>query len=297
MSYLRLGVIVLWAAPALVFAQKKEQFVELQRDVAMLQDQVRSLERSFNEKMGSVNTLVQQALDNINKVNTSVAVLDAALRDREKNMGAPVAALGSKVDQMSSDFQAVRVSIEDMSSRLNKLQQGLLDLNNTIKVIQAPATPPPAGGTPGPGASAPPMPAETLYANAMRDKDSGKYDLALQEFNQYLQFYGNTGAAPNAQYYIGEVYYNRKDYDNALKAFDTVLEAYPDNNKTLDAMYMKGRALVQNGERTKGAEQFREVYRRSPRSELGTKARDQLTRLGLPVSSPSSKRTPRRKGS
>ena len=117
----------------------------------------------------------------------------------------------------------------------------------------------------------------------MRDKDSGNYDMSLQEFNDYLKYYGGTEMAPNAQYYVGEVYYNRKEYDSALDAFDLVLEKYPENNKTPDATYMKGRTLVQAGQRTKGAEQFAEVIRRWPRSELATKAREQRKSLGLPA--------------
>ena len=128
------------------------------------------------------------------------------------------------------------------------------------------------------------MPAESLYANAMRDKDSGSYDVALQEFTDYLRYYGNTETAPNAQYYIGEIYYNRKDYDNALKAFDMVLERYSDNNKTPDATYMKGLTLVRLGQRTEAGEEFRQVIRRWPNSNVGAKARVQLRDLGLSAS-------------
>jgi TolA-binding protein len=272
--------------------------VELQRDVAALQDQVRSLERSNSENMGRITGLLQQSIDSINKVSTSIALLDAAVRERDKSVAAPVATLGAKVDQMSTDFQAVRVSIDDLSSRLGKLQQNLVDLNQTIKVIQAPpSAPPPSGGGPGSASmgGTPSGSAETLYSNAMRDKNGGNDDLALQGFNEYLRFYGNTEMAPNAQYYIGEVFYNRKDYDNALKAFDLVLERYPENNKTLDATYMKGRTLVQMGERTKGADEFRTVYNKSPRSDLGIKAKAQLASMGLSLTSPASKRAPARK--
>jgi TolA-binding protein len=200
---------------------------------------------------------------------------------------------------MSNEFQAVRVTIDDLGSRLGKLQQNLVDLNQTIKVIQAPpSAPPPAGGTSGPGSASmggsPSANAETIYSSAMRDKNGGNDDLALQGFNEYLRFYGNTEMAPNAQYYIGEVFYNRKDYDNALKAFDLVLERYPDNNKTLDATYMKGRTLVQMGERSKGADEFRTVVNKAPRSELASKAKAQLASMGLSVNAPA-KRAPVRK--
>jgi TolA-binding protein len=295
MRLLRVGVVILSLMPAASFAQKRE-YVELQRDVAALQDQVRGLERSTSENMGRLTALLQQAIDSINKVNTSVAVLDAAMRDRDKTVAAPVAAVGAKVDQMANEFQGMRVTIDDLNSRLGKLQQNLVDLNNTIKVIQAPPTaPPPSGTGAGPGGSAAACPtADTLYSNAMRDKNGGSDDIALQEFNDYLKCYSNTEMAPNAQYYIGEIFFNRKDYANALQAFDTVLERFQDNNKTLDAMYMKGRTLVQMDQRTKGADEFRAVYLKAPRSELGAKAKAQLASMGLSVNPPTPARRKKR---
>jgi tol-pal system protein YbgF len=297
MNCFRIVCVVLLASP-LAFGQKQE-VRELQRDVAMLQDQVRSLEKSLNESNARVTVLLQQAIDNINKLTTTVAVLDSQLRDREKNLAAPVTAVGAKVDQMASEFQGLRVTVDDLSSRLGKLQQQMVDLNNTIKVIQAPPTPPPAApGSPS-GAAGPPqgLSAEALYANGMRDKDSGNYDMALSEFNDYLKYYGGTEMAPNAQYYLGEIYYNRKDFENALQSFDMVLEKYPENNKTPDATYMKGRTLVQMGQRTKGAEQFAEVIKRWPRSDLASKAREQRKSLGLPANpaAPAAKRAAHRK--
>lgn len=219
MRSLPLGLFVLCLIPSLAFAQKRE-LVDLQRDVANLQDQVRTLQQSESENMGKITALLQQAIDSINKVNTSIAVLD-------RTISTPVASVGAKVDSMGNDFQSLRVSLDDVSSRLAKLQQGLIDLNNTVKVISAPPAPPPAAtGAPGAAAGPPPgMTADSLYANAMRDKDGGNYDIAGQEYSDYVKFYGNSEMAPNAQYYIGEIYYTRKDYDNALKAFDAVSSA------------------------------------------------------------------------
>jgi TolA-binding protein len=190
--------------------------------------------------------------------------------------------VGAKVEQMSSEFQAVRASVEDLSARLGKLERGLVDLGNVIKVIATPPTPPPpaAGGA----TSGPPqgLSAETLYANAMRDKDGGNADMALQEFADYLKYYRETDTAPNAQYYLGEISYNRKDYEGALKAFDAVLEQFPEskNTKLLDAMFMKGRTLMLMGDKAGAIAEFRAVIKRAPNSELATKAKAQLASLG-----------------
>ncbi len=278
----RLLVSVFLLSPGLSLAASKE-IVELQRDVAQIQDQLRALQRSQDEKLSALTVLVQQSLDAANKANTSVAVLEnnlrQNLRDQEKSVAAPVANVGAKIDQMSTDFQSLRESMADVAARLGKLQQQVLDLSNAAKTIQAP--PPPGGGGMASSGGPPPMSAESLYANAMRDRSGGKSDLALQEFRDYLKYFPNTDLAPNAQFYIGEIHYQLGDYDAAIQEFDTVLEKYPDNNKTADAMYMKGATLMKMGRRTQGAQEMRELIKKFPSSNLSEKACSQIKAVGL----------------
>lgn len=275
--------------PVLAPAVSKE-ILELQRDLGSLREQVDKLERSLNDRLSALDVLVRQSLDVSSKVNTSVAVLDNTVRERAKEqvntLSAPVASVGTKLDQMGTEFQALKESVTDLTARMGKIQQQLLDISNAVKTLPTPAAPPPGpGSTAGPtSANTPPVPAETLYQNALRDRSGGKLDLALQEFNDYVRYYGNTDLAPNAQFYIGDIHYNQGDLETSVKDFDAVLERYQDNNKTPDALYMKGQALVRMGKRTQGAKEFNELIRRFPRSDLAGKARAQLKALGLSAS-------------
>src|SRR5512140_421780 len=117
MKLLGLLFCALLAFPVLSFGQKKE-YVELQRDIALLQDQVRSLQTSLNEKLAQLQMLVQQSLDASNKSSTAVAVLDSGIRDRlrdqEKSVAGPVAGVGAKLDQLTEEFRAVKESVGDM---------------------------------------------------------------------------------------------------------------------------------------------------------------------------------------
>jgi tol-pal system protein YbgF len=165
-------------------------------------------------------------------------------------------------------------------ARLSRIDQKLVEMNNAIKVIQAPP-PPPSGAAPGTtGASAPPPP-DTLYDSATRDRMGGKPDLALKEFSDYVQLYSDTDKASSAQYWIGQIYWDQGDYPNAVKNFDEVLERFPSGNKTGDAMYMKGQALVKLGQKTDGAKEFRSIISKFPNSELRDKACAQLKSLGF----------------
>jgi tol-pal system protein YbgF len=287
----RFSLLGLLAVPML-FGQKKE-ILEMQRDILQMQDQVRSLQRSQDEKLAAIQVLLQQTLDAANKANTATAVLEASLRDKlkdqEKNLVVPVAGLGSKVDQLSSDFSGVRESVADLTSRLGKLQNQVSDLSQAIRTLSAPPPPPP-GATPTAGNPPAGVSAEQLYNAAMRDRTSGNADLAISQFKDYLQYFGNSDLAPNVQFYIGEIEYLRGDYTAALAAFDKLLEAYPDNVKTSDALLLKGRALVKSGFKAEARTEFDTLIKKFPSHENAAKARMELRALSTAAPARTKKR-------
>jgi TolA-binding protein len=158
-------------------------------------------------------------------------------------------------------------------------------LRITVKILQAPppsATGSTIGAAGPPTIDAPTVSATDLYNNATRDRSSGKLNLALNEFSDYLKWYGNTELAANAQYYIASIHYSEADYHDALREFDLVLEKYPsDNNKIPEALYYKGMTLTRMGKQTAGAEEFQELYNRFPSRDLARQACSQLLSMGL----------------
>ena len=284
-----LALWLLAAVPVVSLAQRKE-YVELQRDIAILQDQVRSMSKTLDENFTRLTVLVQQALDSVNKANTSVVVLENNLRERmreqERTVSKPVADIGAKVDDMATELQAVKESMADVNARFGKLEQQLVDMANAVRTLQAPPAPP--GGVP--GVPPPGLSAEALYQDALRDKNGGNFDLALKGFSEYLQYFGNTELAPNAQFYIGEIHYQKSELDQAVAAFDLVLEKYPENNKTPDAHYMKGMALLKTGQRNKARDEFYTLIKRFPNAGVTGKAKEQLRALGLSPVPPKAKR-------
>jgi tol-pal system protein YbgF len=284
--------------PAL-FGQKKEQILEMQRDINQLHDDIRSL----SDKIAAMQAMLQQTLDAANKTNTSVAVLQSNLADRvgeqTKNLVGPVAGVGSKVDQMSEEFRSVRENVADMTSRLARVETKVNDLSTAVRTINAPpAAPPPsgaAGGTGAPTSGVPAMSAEQAYQTALTDYTKGNLDLALQEFTDYVKTFPNTDYAPNAQFYVGETYRRKGDLQNAIDAYNQVIDGYKDNSKTPDAFYMKGVTLVQAGKPTAAKKEFTELIRRYPNTDLASKAKSQLKSLGYSTAPPAKTAAHKRK--
>jgi len=304
MSLSRIVLVFLAVAPFSFGASKEIQ--ELQRDLALLQDQVRTMQKDFGDRLVTMQTLVQTTLDSVNRTNNLVNVMenrfDEAMKQQQASVSGPVLSVGQKLDQMSEDFRAVRESVLDMNTRMGKLDAKMADLQNLVNTIRTPPPPPPGdtnatgGGTPLTQTQAGPPPglsADTLYTNAVRDVSGNKLDIALNEFNDFLKYFPTAQFASNAQFYIGDIYYRRGDFQNAIQGFDAVLERFPDGNKTPEAHFMKGRSFQGLGKNDAAAVEYREVIRRYPESEVAAQAKARLKELGLSVGPPVTRRKTR----
>ena len=271
--------ILLGAVPA--SAGTKEQLIQLQTQVQALQDEMGQMRQSFDERMGVMRSLVEQTTDSINKMNASLEQLN-------QGMGKQSGDVAAKSDQVSAQVQALQDSVDELKGRLAKLSKQMDDMQAAQQNLQSA----PAGATPGaPGAAAPTTPQadaapppDILYNNALRDYNAAKYDLAQQEFQQYLKVYPTTDLAGNAQFYLADIVYRNGDLKQAVIEYDKVLEQYPGGNKTAAAQLRKGLALIQLGDRVAGIKELRSLIARYPRTVEANTAREELRKIGAAAS-------------
>jgi tol-pal system protein YbgF len=274
----RLGLLVFIASLTPAFAVDKT-ILELAREVGTLSDQVKQLQQTQDKQLAALQVMVQQSIDASNRADKAVAIIQSSFQQsgnqlKDQVVG-PVVGLSTRMDQVSGDVRTLQQAVADLTSAMSKISAQLSDLNNAIKVLSTPPPPPPQNaGIPSgaPVSNMPPMSQTDLYNAANGDYSSGKFELAMQEFQDFLKYYGNADLAPNAQYWIGQIYYSQKKYDDAVQAFDMVLEKYPENPKTRDAMYYKGMSLVALGKRTQAHGIFADMEKTYPSSDASTRA-------------------------
>jgi len=267
-------------------ADTKSQLIQVQTQLQLMQDNMSRMQQSFDERMGVMKDLLTQQTDNVNKMGSAVQNL-------QKTLGQQTSDAGSKVDQISGQVQALHDAVDELKARLAKVSKQLDDMQTAQQNISAP----PAGGQPGgnPAAAnnAPQAPpADQLYNDGLRDYNANKNDLASQEFAQYLQVYGNTDLAGNAQFYLGEIAYRQGNFAGAVQSYNKVLDQYPGGNKTAAAQLKKAYALLELGQRDAGVQELRSLISRYPKSPEALQARDRLTKLGA-AGAASKGKTPR----
>lgn len=294
--------------PAPVGAVARE-IVELQQSVNQVLQSQQAIQTQLTQNQAVEKTLIEQSLDSVNKLSSTMGNLQKNVEDMQATSGA-------RLDSMSTQVQGVSDNLQELMARVGKLNQQLTDAQNAIQGIDSklassappaapPAAPPSAPGdasaaptgsgvplapgaaaapfaapaAPAPAAVAPPS-SDLLYSNGLRDLNGRKYDLAGQEFQDYIKYYSKTDLASNAQFYLGEIAFAQEQYQKAVDAYGNVISNYPKSFKLAPAHLKLGLALIQLGEKAMGVRELRTVVRMYPGTDEERRARAKLKELG-----------------
>ncbi len=292
-----LGGAMLTAKPT---GAVSKDMIQLQEQVTQLLQGQRDLRSAIDTNNATLRTLVQQSLDATNQLNSQMGVLQKSVQEATANSG-------SRIDTMSTQTQGLSDNMQDVQARVAKLGQQMNDIQGLLQSIDgkisggvsspqngysgAPAPGSSLQTQPNPGSSQPPqaanplpsMPAisaDTLYQNALRDFSTGKYDLARQEFGDYVKNFPTNDLASNAQFYLGEISYAQGDFQNAIAQYEIVTGNYPKSFKLAAAQLKKAFAEIELGMKSTGIRDLREVLRRFPGSDEARRAQAKLKELG-----------------
>jgi tol-pal system protein YbgF len=280
-----------------------KEIIQLQEDVSQLLQGQQAMRSTIDANNASMRTLVQQSQDSVNALNQQMATL-------QKNVQEATANSTSRIDTMSTQTQGISDNLQDVQARVGKVAAQINDMQSTLQSIDgrlAGGISPsgvPAGGAPNGGAGAPPsaggagaptsggggpaslpgVSSDNLYQNALRDFTTGKYDLARQEFGDYVLHFPSTDLASNAQFYLGEISYAQGDFKDAITQYNLVLANYPQSYKLAAALLKKGFAELELGMKATGTKDLREVERRFPSSDETRRAQAKLREVGATAS-------------
>jgi tol-pal system protein YbgF len=115
-----------------------------------------------------------------------------------------------------------------------------------------------------------------LYNDAYQTYQKGDMEEARRKFELFLKHYPNTTFSDNAQFWIGETYYAKKDYEKAVLEYEKVMVKYPEGDKVPAALLKQAFAFLELGDRLNGRNLLRRVIDRYPQSEQAEIARKRL---------------------
>lgn len=114
------------------------------------------------------------------------------------------------------------------------------------------------------------------YYEALR---SGNHSYAVTGFRNFVERFPGHDFADNAQYWLGEAFYDQKRYKSALVEFRKVAQNHPQGNKVPDALLKLGYCYSQLGEVSQAREVWEQIISVYPKSNPAALAKTKLSEL------------------
>ncbi|ECG1191416.1 cell division protein CpoB [Salmonella bongori] len=253
---LSLSLLVGIAAPWAAFAQAPISSV----GSGSVEDRVTQLERISNAHSQLLTQLQQQLSDN-----------------------------QSDIDSLRGQIQENQYQLNQVIERQKQILLQLGNLNNsgaaqTTDGAQSGATP---AATPAPeaGAATSGTPVQTGDANTDYNaaialvQDNSRQDEAIVAFQNFIKKYPDSTYQPNANYWLGQLNYNKGKKDDAAYYFASVVKNYPKSPKAADAMYKVGVIMQDKGDTAKAKAVYQQVISKYPGTDGAKQAQKRLNAM------------------
>ncbi|MBU2671940.1 cell division protein CpoB [Hafnia paralvei] len=212
--------------------------------------------------------------------------------------------LFSQLQQQLSDNQrdidTLRGQIQESQYQLNQVverqKQILLQLDSQGSASTGATAAPAASTSTGSDSSAAAPAAATASTAAETPASSGdantdynravdlvlvkkQNDQAITAFQSFVKQYPDSTYQPNANYWLGQLFYNKGKKDDSAYYFAVVVKNYPKSPKAPEAMYKVGVIMQEKGQVDKAKAVYQQVIKQYPTSDSAKQAQKRIAAL------------------
>ncbi len=255
---LSLSLLIGVAAPWAAYAQAPISSV----GSGSVEDRVTQLERISNAHSQLLTQLQQQLADNQNDIDS----LRGQIQESQY-----------RLNQIEDRQKQILLQIGNMSGGGAAPSQGATTPDNG----QAAA----AGGDVPASAPASSVPAQTGDANTDYNaafalvQDKSRQDDAIAAFQNFVKKYPDSTYQPNANFWLGQLYYGKGKKDDAAYYFASVVKNFPKSPKASEAMFKVGVIMQEKGDTDKAKAVYQQVVSKYPGTEGAKQAQKRLNGL------------------
>ena len=240
-------------------AGTKEEIIRLQSDILQLQNQIRLVGKSADESNAILKSLLEQLNDQIATTNLTINNLTKAISVQKTGVADSVIELRKEIQALSIKWDDTNTRIASVQRELQKNQLQIQSLREIPSVSKGQNIQP-----------------DQVYSAVYNDYLMGNYDLAVAGFLDFLITYSDSEYSDNASFYLGVCYFQKRQYEPAIQAFDQVIKLYPKGDKAAPAYYKKALALGELKQKFEAAETLKRLVTIFPESQEAKMAAREL---------------------
>ncbi|TPV40551.1 cell division protein CpoB [Pantoea deleyi] len=206
--------------------------------------------------------------------------------------------LQQQMSDNQRDIDALRGQIQQNTYQLNQVverQKQLYQQIDSLSSASSSGGQQAAGGdaaadtgaaaTAGAAASAQSAPAQTGDANSDYNAavalilEKKQYDQAISALQAWVKRYPDSTYQPNANYWLGQLNYNKGKKDDAAYYYATVVKNYPKSPKAAEALFKVGVIMQEKKDTAKAKAVFQQVIKLYPDTDSAKQAQKRLASL------------------
>ena len=198
--------------------------------------------------------------------------------------------LQQQLSDTQRDIDSLRGQIQENQYQLNQVTERQKNLYQQIDTLSSGAAAQGASGgsadatadnaaqsnSAASGASAAPVQsgdANTDYNAAVAlVLEKKQNEQAITAFQAFVKKYPDSTYQPNANYWLGQLNYNKGKKDDAAYYFATVVKNYPKSPKSADALYKVGIIMQEKGDTAKAKAVYQQVSKLYPNTDAAKNA-------------------------
>ena len=185
-----------------------------------------------------------------------------------------------RLDTLQQEVLDLRGLTEQQSYQINQMLQRQRQLYDDIaNLSKAKATP--VAATPAATSSETSSLGETAsYERAVNlVLKERQYDEAIPAFREFIAQYPNSTYAANANYWLGQLLYNKGELGDAAKAFNTVVNKFKESNKRGDSLVKLGMIAQKRNDNATAKRYYQQVVSEYANSAAARIAKQQMVGL------------------
>ncbi|QQG27371.1 cell division protein CpoB [Pectobacterium carotovorum] len=225
-----------------------------------------------NVGSGSVEDRVTQ-LERISNAHSQLLTqLQQQLSDNQRD-----------IDSLRGQIQESQYQLNQVVERQKQIYQQIDGLSSQSSSTPTTDSAPAAAAGTDTGAANTAAPASTGDANTDYNAavalvlEKKQYDQAISAFQAFVKKYPDSTYQPNANYWLGQLNYNKGKKDDAAYYFANVVKNYPKSPKSSEALLKVGVIMQEKGQVDKAKAVYQQVVKMYPNTESAKQAQKRLS--------------------
>jgi tol-pal system protein YbgF len=256
-------------------------------DVTELKDRVAALEggttvgaADVQEELGNINIEVEEIRQEFSFIRGNLEEADferAQIKDEIQSGADTLQGVSERLDPVEAGLLETIEQLEALTTSLDSASKTAAALEERLTALEGKSTDAAIAAIAKTESKV--QDPEDLYAEGFKAIKDNEYRKASDKFTRFIAAYPEHNLADHAQYWLGEIYYAKGDWEKAILEFDKVIKNYPEGDKVPAATLKQGYSFGKLGLTKEAKVLLGHVVEKFPKSDEAVKAKSRLEEM------------------